>query len=66
MKTILTITVNNGRQVGNFHIEFPSAAKAYAALTNAISPLTQGGIFCAEQLCFDLLIDGIPVEQSRQ
>lgn len=65
MRTVIGISVNNGKQVGSFSIEFKSQAEAFQALTNAMPNLTRKGVFTAEQLCFDLLINGIAVEQTE-
>lgn len=65
MKTRITIQVNNGKEIGSFSIEYPTMEDAQIALTNSMTPLRRKGVFCAEQLCFELLLDGISIEKSK-
>lgn len=64
MRPIITVSVNNGKEIGSFSICYKNFKEAHECLTNALPQLSRKGIFTAEQLCFQLLMDGIPIERN--
>lgn len=64
MKTLVTVHINDGRQLRQFTVTYPTIEIARVALSKAMPLLRLGGIVTSEQLCFDLLIDGQPAGQN--